>query len=143
MWIARRIGAQILPIEAIAVRVLIGVFVEVRHFGSRPTAGDHLDHLLAVKARFVHWLPERGSPRPSPSMPWQNWQSALSRNRRSPNDTSWASTAPKPRTIAAVAARGPQVFMSALQKGVDDAATLALISPTRTAWSGCAFRAVR
>ena len=59
------------------------------------------------------------------------------------NDTSWASTAPKPRTITAVAARGPQVFMSALRKGVDDAAYLALIGRTRTAWSGCAFRAVR
>src|SRR6516225_7421717 len=53
MRIARRIGTQILPTEAIAVRVLIGVFVEVRHFGSRPTAGDHLDQLLAVKARLL------------------------------------------------------------------------------------------
>jgi hypothetical protein len=25
----------------------------VRHFGSRPTAGDHVDQLLAVKARLV------------------------------------------------------------------------------------------
>src|SRR6516164_162101 len=49
----QRSAAQILTLEAIAVRVLIGVFVEVRHFGSRPTAGDHLDQLLAVKARLV------------------------------------------------------------------------------------------
>src|SRR5271169_2385476 len=53
MRIARRFRAQILALEAIAVRFLVGVFVEVRHFGSRPTAGDHLDQLLAVKARLV------------------------------------------------------------------------------------------
>src|SRR5262249_26162247 len=53
MRIARRSAAQFLALEAIAVRVLIGVFVEVRHFGSRPTAGDDLDQLFAVKARLV------------------------------------------------------------------------------------------
>src|SRR6516162_4843212 len=53
MRIVRRSAAQILALEAIAVGVLIGVFVEVRHFGSRPAAGDHLDQLLAVKARLA------------------------------------------------------------------------------------------
>src|ERR1700683_925558 len=53
MRVVRRIRAQILALEAIAVRVLIGVFVEVRHLGSRTPAGDHLDQLLAVKARLV------------------------------------------------------------------------------------------
>ena len=53
MRVVRCICAQILALEAIAVRVLIGVFVEVRHFGSGTPAGDHLDQLPSVKARLV------------------------------------------------------------------------------------------
>ena len=53
MRVVRRICAQILALEAITVRVLIGESVEMRHFGSRTPAGDHFDQLLSVKVRLV------------------------------------------------------------------------------------------
>jgi hypothetical protein len=81
----------------------------VRHFGTGPAAGDHLDQLLAVEPGLVQIraLPgERGSPRPSPFTPWQNWQSALSRYRRWPNDASWAPAKPLQSSSAANAMAG-------------------------------------
>ena len=53
MRVVRRVVAEVLALEAIAVRVLIGIFVEVRHFGARPAAGDHLDQLVAVENGFM------------------------------------------------------------------------------------------
>src|SRR5215471_19220155 len=43
-----------------------------------------------VSCRLAARPGERGSPRPSPLGPWQNWQSAFSWNSRSPKETSWA-----------------------------------------------------
>src|SRR5215467_14372554 len=43
MRIACCVVAEILPLQPVAVRILVSVFVEVRHFGPRPPAGDHLD----------------------------------------------------------------------------------------------------
>src|SRR6516162_3332202 len=100
--IARRIAAQILAFEAIAVRVLIGVFVEVRHFGSRPTAGDHLDQLRAVKARLVQigrpaWRAGIATPIAIDAV--AELAVRLVAKQALPNDTSWARAAPKPRTM--------------------------------------------
>src|SRR4051812_18187966 len=44
----------------------------------------------SVVCRLAALPGERGSPRPSPLGPWQNWQSALSSNRRWPNEVSCA-----------------------------------------------------
>src|ERR1700730_11777870 len=49
MRIARGIAAQILSLQPVAVRVLIGVFVEMRHFGPWPPASDHLDQLITIE----------------------------------------------------------------------------------------------
>src|SRR5262245_59493464 len=49
--------------------------------------------LSCVVCRLAALPGERGSPRPSPSGPWQNWQSALSWNRRWPNEVSCAKAA--------------------------------------------------
>src|SRR5215475_4599386 len=53
MRIVRRVGTQILAFQAIAVRILVGVFVEVRHLGGRPPAGDDLDQLGAIERSLV------------------------------------------------------------------------------------------
>src|SRR5262249_59575385 len=49
MRIARRVVAEILPLQPVAVRILISIFVEMRHFSSRPPARDHFDQLIATK----------------------------------------------------------------------------------------------
>src|SRR5262245_15349474 len=52
-----RIGRDVLSEfgggETVAALVLVGIFVEVRHFGAGPAAGDHLDQLLALEAGLV------------------------------------------------------------------------------------------
>src|ERR1700730_9585445 len=53
MRIARGVVAQILSLQPVAVRVVIGVFVEMRHFGPRPPAGDHLDQLVTIEKSLV------------------------------------------------------------------------------------------
>src|SRR5215467_57952 len=49
MRVARRVVAEILPLQPVAVRILISIFVKMRHFSSRPTARDHFDQLIATK----------------------------------------------------------------------------------------------
>src|SRR5262249_55274013 len=49
MRIARRVAAEVLPLQPVAVRVLISIFVEMRHFGPWPPARDHLDQLIATE----------------------------------------------------------------------------------------------
>src|SRR5258708_1641755 len=53
MRIACRVVAKILPLEPVAVGVLIGIFVEMGHFGPRPPAGDHLYQLIAIEMGFM------------------------------------------------------------------------------------------
>src|SRR3989442_2905021 len=51
--IGRHLVAELRGGEPIAVLVLVGVFIEVRHFRAGAAAGDHLDQLLAVEAGLV------------------------------------------------------------------------------------------
>src|SRR5262245_7293962 len=53
MRIGRPVLAEIRGREAIAARVLVGVFVEVRHLRAGSPAGDHLDQLLAGQGALV------------------------------------------------------------------------------------------
>src|SRR5215468_10931575 len=53
MGVARRIVPQILALEAIAVRILVGIFVEVGHLGGRPPARDDFDELGAIEDGLV------------------------------------------------------------------------------------------
>src|SRR5262245_5482431 len=53
MRIGRDVLAKLGGREAVAVLVLVGVFVEVRHLRAGPATGDHLDQLLAVEAGLV------------------------------------------------------------------------------------------
>src|SRR3954465_10868106 len=47
--IGRDVLAELLGGEAVAVLGVVGIFIEMRHFGTGPAAGDHLDQLLAVE----------------------------------------------------------------------------------------------
>ena len=49
MRIACGVVAEILPLQPVAVRILVGVFIEMRHFGPWPPTSDHLDQLIAIE----------------------------------------------------------------------------------------------
>src|SRR6476619_7989117 len=51
--IGRDALAEFLGGEAVTVLGLVGISIEVRHFGAGPAAGDHLDQLLAVEPGLV------------------------------------------------------------------------------------------
>src|SRR5579871_2066380 len=53
MRVVRRVVAQILAAQAVTVRILVGVFVEVRHLGARPPESDDFDELIAIKRGLV------------------------------------------------------------------------------------------
>src|SRR5215468_8290545 len=53
MRVARGIITQVLSLQPITVRVLVGVFVEMRHFCSRTPTGNHLYQLITIEMRLV------------------------------------------------------------------------------------------
>src|SRR5919198_346699 len=61
VWIGRYVLAEFCGGEAVAALVLVGIFVEVRHFRAGPAAGNHFNQLLAVEPGLVQirCLPRR------------------------------------------------------------------------------------
>src|SRR5258708_13346272 len=67
MRIACRVVAKILPLEPVAVGVLIGIFVEMGHFGPRPPAGDHFYQLTAIEMGLSQICGSTGRARAAPT----------------------------------------------------------------------------
>src|SRR3954454_25089546 len=53
MWMRRHVLPYLGNGQTVAVRFLVGGFVEMRHFGPWPAARDHLDQMLAVQEGFA------------------------------------------------------------------------------------------